>query len=228
LSVTKRYFLSVLIVLMATPLFPSTKEHKYAVITVSAANIREKPTTKAAVLTIGRYGFRYPLLEDLGPWLKIKLPDGRTGFVYSPLARIEGEKVIIKKVAVPSKPPKAQPKPIGPLPTTAEGKFNLGKKLYYQDRYKEAIQVLEKALVDASAIVNEGKRRQVSGDAYFFMGLSYLGLKDYSRAKEAFKKTLRLVPDYSLNVTPEKYGDEVILWWKRAEKEVEREIMEGK
>ncbi len=228
----KKLFLGILVVLLVFPLFSSTKEVKYVVITVSAANIREKPTTKAPVLTIGRYGFRYPLVEDLGPWLKIKLPDGRIGFVYTPLTRIEGEKVvekvIVKKVPAPAKPaPKPKVKPIGPLPSTAEGKIALGKKLYYQERYQDALKVLEKALVDASAIVNEGKRRQLSGDIYFYIGLCYAGMKDYRNAKEAFKNTLRLVPDYTLNVTPDKYSEEIIILWKKAEQEVEKELMGG-
>ena len=223
----KKLIFGLLVVLLVLPLSGNT-ERKYVVITVSAANIREKPTTKAPILTVGRYGFRYPLVEDLGPWLKIKLPDGRIGFVYTPLTRIEGEKVIVKKVPVPQKPaPKPKRKSLGPLPATAEGKIALGKKLYYQERYNDAIRVLEKALVDASAIVDEGKRRQLSGDIYFYMGLCYVGMKDYQRAKEAFKNTLRLVPDYSLNVTPDKYGEEVIILWRKAEREIEKELMGG-
>ncbi len=216
--------------------FATAKEVKYVIIKVSAANIREKPTTKASILTIGRYGDRYPLVEDLGPWLKIKLPDGRIGFVWTPLTRVEGEKVVekvvIKKVPVPQPQPKPQPKPKPKppeeklvLPPTAKGKIQLGKRLYYEKKYEKALKVLEKAVADAALISSEGERRQRTADAYFVMGLCKLALGDRYRAKKFFKKTVRLVPDYTLIVTSGEYDPSVVELWKEAEAEVEDELV---
>ncbi len=228
-------FLGVLLILLFLPsglAFGTTRVVKYVIINVSAANIREKPTTKAAILTVGRYGYRYPLLEDLGPWLKIKLPDGRTGFVWTPLTRIEGEKVvekvIVKKVPVPQPKPKPQPKPPEEklvLPPTAKGKIQMGKRLYYEKKYEKALKVLEKAVADAALISSEGERRQRTADAYFVMGLCKLALGDRYRAKELFKKVVRLVPDYTLIVTSGEYDSSVIELWKEAEAEVEDELV---
>ncbi|GEM_PF-2325349 len=233
----KRYIVFFIFILLVSPGLVHGKEVKFAIINASGANIREKPTTKAPIITVARYGEKFEVVEDLGPWLKIKLPDGRIGFVWTPLTRIEVQKIIEKIVEV-KKTPRPEPKPVivpekkkkevkpimeKPLPPTAEGKLRYGKKLYYKEKYKEAISVLEKAIADASVLENEGKRRQISADAYFLIGLSYVELKKEDRAKEAFKKTLKLVPDYSLNVTYEEYGRKVMNLWKQAEEELEQE-----
>ncbi len=228
-------FLGFLLVILLLPWgYSLSKEIKYAVIVVSAANIREKPTTKASILTIGRYGQRYPLVEDLGPWLKIKLPDGRIGFVWTPLTRIEGEKVvekvIIKKVPVPAPTPKPAPKPKPKeekisIPPTVEGKIKLAKRLYYTKKYNKALEVLNMAMADASTISQEGKRRQTIADIYFAMGLCKFALGDRYNAKEFFKKVIRLVPDYTLVVTSGEYDPPVVELWKEAESEVEDELV---
>lgn len=225
--------ISLLIILLAS-LIGSIygKEIKFAVIISSAANIREKPTTKAPIITVARYSETFEIVEDLGPWLKIKLPDGKIGFVWSALTREKVQKIIEKIVEVEKTP--SNPGPITEkkkeeefreeiLPETAEGKLKYGRKLYYRENYKKAIEVLEKAITDAAVLKKEGKRRQLTADAYFLIGLSYLELKKEVEAKKAFKKVLKLVPDYTLNVTYEEYGRKVINLWKQADDELEEE-----
>lgn len=208
------------------------REIKFAVITASGANIREKPTTKAPIIIVARYGEKFEIIEDLGPWLKVKLPDGKIGFVWTPLTKVEVQKIIEKIVEVKKThlepravPEREKEKSVSEeiLPATAKGKLKYGRKLYYRENYKKAIEVLEKAIADAAVLENEGKRRQLSADAYFLIGLSYIELKKENKAKEAFKKTLKLVPDYSLNVTYEEYGRKVINLWRQAEDELEEE-----
>ena len=52
-----------------------------AVIAVDLANVRSGPTIDASVIAQVKYGTELPILGQEKDWYKIKLPDGREGYV---------------------------------------------------------------------------------------------------------------------------------------------------
>ncbi len=104
---------------------------KYAVV-IKDANIRSMPSVQGEIIYLARAGEKLEVLDDLGTWLKVKIPSVGTGFVWSKLVRIEVEKVL-KPVAPPPKPttppgPKPNLKP-SPQPQTA--RFGLSFNFNY-------------------------------------------------------------------------------------------------
>ncbi len=122
---------------------------KWAVVISAGANIRTMPSTKGEIIYVAKSGERLELAEDLGVWLKVKLKDGRTGFVWSKLVRVEIEKTV-------KEAPTAQPaavKPVQPAqPTT----------------------VKPIAAPQAGTQVKEGKKRSMTA-FYFIGGLALAG-----------------------------------------------------
>ncbi len=126
-----------------------TQVKKWAVVISAGANIRTMPSTKGEIIYVAKFGERLELAEDLGVWLKVKLKDGRTGFVWSKLVRVEIEKIV-------KEAPTAQPaavKPVQPAqPTT----------------------VKPIAAPQAGTQVKEGKKRSMTA-FYFIGGLALAG-----------------------------------------------------
>ncbi len=221
------FLICITVLFLLSPVLKADKvvEKDYAVVSSSGANIRYKATTKSPVIYVAHYGERLELIEDLGGWMKVKLSDGRIGFVWGPLVKIEKEKVkVIEKTVekVVEKKVKKKKEAVK-IPGTIEGKIDYGKKLYYRGKYPSAIDIFEKAISQAAPIENEGKRRSIQGEAFFFIGLCYAEKGKSEKAKDAFKSTIRLVPDYGLNVTSERYPEKILKLWRQAEDEIEEE-----
>lgn len=58
-----------------------------ATVTGSSLNVREQPTTNAPVVARARRGERLPILAEQGTWLRVRLADGREGWVSSRYVR---------------------------------------------------------------------------------------------------------------------------------------------
>ena len=52
-----------------------------AVIAVDVANVRSGPTIDASVIAQVKYGTELPILGQDKDWYKVKLPDGKEGWV---------------------------------------------------------------------------------------------------------------------------------------------------
>lgn len=63
-----------------------------ATITGQNVNARTGPSTGSFVLTTLKKGTRLSLTGISGDWYQVKLPNGRTGFVYKPYVKISGVK----------------------------------------------------------------------------------------------------------------------------------------
>ncbi len=101
------YLLGFLFLALAlSPVFAQTVK-KYAIVKVSAANIRSAPSKNGSIVHVAMNGEKLELVEDLGTWLKVRTKTGIVGFVYSPLVQVEIEKV----VAPAEQPPSQQPPP---------------------------------------------------------------------------------------------------------------------
>ncbi len=94
---------------------------KWAVITSAASNIRSMPSKSGEIIHVAKRGDRLEVLEDLGIWLRVKLPDGRVGFVRSGEVRVEVEKVIVQAPAQAKPPqPTYTPPSSGAKPTVSK------------------------------------------------------------------------------------------------------------
>ena len=107
---------------------------KYAVV-IKDANIRSMPSTQGEIIYVAKAGEKLEVLEDLGTWLKVRIPSVGTGFVWSKLVRIEVEKVL-KPVTPPPKPttPPTPPSPkpaMKPSPQPQMAKFGLSFNFNY-------------------------------------------------------------------------------------------------
>ena len=69
----------------STPVSGTTAPQKQAFVSVNAANIRKGPGTNYGKLTTLLRGTVVNVLEEGGDWTKIRLNDGREGYVYSSL-----------------------------------------------------------------------------------------------------------------------------------------------
>jgi N-acetylmuramoyl-L-alanine amidase len=52
-----------------------------AVVSVDAANVRSGPDISSSVIDQLKYGTQVPIVGQQQDWFKVKLPDGREGFV---------------------------------------------------------------------------------------------------------------------------------------------------
>ncbi len=95
---------------------------KWAVITSAASNIRSMPSKSGEIIHVAKRGDRLEVLEDLGIWLRVKLPDGRVGFVRSGEVRVEVEKVVKSAPPAQAKPsrPTYTPPSSGAKPTVSK------------------------------------------------------------------------------------------------------------
>ncbi|MGL4524604.1 MAG: SpoIID/LytB domain-containing protein [Spirochaetia bacterium] len=78
------------------------------------------------------------------------------------------------------------------IPVTAEGLFYQGLLSYQQQNYPQAIQWLTKAI----------QTNQFMPQASHFLGMSYLGEKNYKKAIENFLLTLKSEPNFLLSLEP--------------------------
>jgi uncharacterized protein YgiM (DUF1202 family) len=58
-----------------------------ATVTGSSLNVRSDPTTRSAVVARVKRGEQLPILGEDGAWLRIRLGDGREGWVHSRYVR---------------------------------------------------------------------------------------------------------------------------------------------
>ncbi len=133
---------------------------KWAVVISAGANIRTMPSTKGEIIYVAKFGEKLKLAEDLGVWLKVKLKDGRTGFVWSKLVRVEIEKIV-------KEAPTAQPttvKPVQPAQPAAVKPV--------QPAQPTAVKPI--AAPQAGTQVKEGKKRSMTA-FYFIGGLALAG-----------------------------------------------------
>ncbi len=133
---------------------------KWAVVVSAGANIRTMPSTKGEIIYVAKFGEKLKLAEDLGVWLKVKLKDGRTGFVWSKLVRVEIEKIV-------KEAPTAQPttvKPVQPAQPAAVKPV--------QPAQPTAVKPI--AAPQAGTQVKEGKKRSMTA-FYFIGGLALAG-----------------------------------------------------
>ena len=122
------YLLGLLFMVVAfSPVFAQTMK-KYAIVKVSAANIRSAPSKNGSIVHMAMKGEKLELVEDLGTWLKVRTKSGVVGFVYSPLVQVEIEKV----VAPSEQPPFQQPPPTTsvqpPTPPPSGARTTVSKK----------------------------------------------------------------------------------------------------
>ena len=136
-------FLSFILVLGSLFSQTNVQVKKYAVV-IKDANIRSMPSVQGEIIYLARAGEKLEVLDDLGTWLKVKIPSVGTGFVWSKLVRIEVEKVL-KPVAPPPKPttppgPKPNLKP-SPQPQTARFglSFNFNYALVSPDDFNATV-----------------------------------------------------------------------------------------
>ena len=104
---------------------------KYAVV-MKDANIRSMPSTQGKILYVARSGEKLEVLEDLGTWIKVRIPTGGTGFVWAKLVRIEIEKILkpAPKPVAPPTPTSAKPSP-KPSVVTNQAKFGFDFNFNY-------------------------------------------------------------------------------------------------
>ncbi len=101
-----------LIGLLSGFVFGQGKE--YAVVTVSAANVRSGPATSYSVIYVAKAGEKFEVLEKVNSWYKIKIGPDKEGYIWANLVRIEVEQVKEKpaeKPSAPSQPPQPAQKP---------------------------------------------------------------------------------------------------------------------
>ncbi len=80
-------------------------EKKYAVV-LKAVNVRSGPSLKSPVLFVASPGQRFQVLGEAGGWVKVRLSDGREGYIWGSYLRVE-----VERVEAP--PPKPSPPTAG-------------------------------------------------------------------------------------------------------------------
>jgi hypothetical protein len=63
---------------------------RYVRVTAARLNVREKPTTGAAIVGRVRKGERLAVLGADGEWLEVKLEDGKIGWMHGKYVRSDG------------------------------------------------------------------------------------------------------------------------------------------
>ncbi len=103
----------------ATPVPPTPTPipSPFAVVKAETLNVRSGPTTRHPIVGKVAKGDRLDIIgkNKQGTWWKVKLPNGKTGWVYAELVEASGN---LKQVAVASAPPAPTPTP-RPTPTPA-------------------------------------------------------------------------------------------------------------
>jgi len=68
-------------------LFIDEKSIKKLRVTVRVANIRNGPGTKFKIIANVREGMFLEQLDESGSWFKVRLPDGKIGWIYTKLVK---------------------------------------------------------------------------------------------------------------------------------------------
>ncbi len=124
----------------------SRVEKRYMVMTRDAS-VRSMPSAQGEILFVAKMGEKLELLEDLGTWYKVRRADGTVGYVWSKLARVQVEKVVVPaprpKPVTPARPV-SPPSPSLPAPSPQSARFGFSFNFTY-------------ALVSPEDFVGEGK-----------------------------------------------------------------------
>ncbi|HHV50555.1 MAG TPA: SH3 domain-containing protein [Clostridiales bacterium] len=75
----------------ASPTSVSQSASKTATVTASSLNVRSGPSTSYSIIHTLWNGNRVPVVEETDGWFKIKLSDGRTGWISKTYAKISTE-----------------------------------------------------------------------------------------------------------------------------------------
>ena len=95
------------------------EKKKYAVV-LQPAEVRSGPSLKSPVLFVASPGQRFQVLGEAGGWVKVRLSDGREGYIWGSYLRVEVERV---EVPAPKQPPAGAglkpPPPSGSAPVVS-------------------------------------------------------------------------------------------------------------
>ncbi len=125
----RRISLLLLAVVLVFSLFAQASIEKNYVVALRSANVRALPSTQGDIIHTMAPGEKAELLENLGEWLKIRLADGKIGYVWSRVVRLETVKVTKSPSPSPLRTPASSPSTSPPAPSQA--RFGLSFNFQY-------------------------------------------------------------------------------------------------
>lgn len=102
----KLFLATILIGLLTGTLI--AKERKYAVVKVEAANVRIQPSSSSPIIYVAKFGEKLEIMDKIRSWYKIITPQGKEGFIWEKLVKVEIATEEVKSIAEKKEPVSVQ------------------------------------------------------------------------------------------------------------------------